>query len=99
LLWFALHPALGAGDLPLGWAEGRTGNPAVISAGPATRDAADSLALLFSGQPEPFCDWVRAKLPQPLHPFDAAMVEVDMEFLVSMPGLDRRAGLIEKSAG
>lgn len=99
LLWFALHPALGAGSLPFGWAEGRTGNSVVITGGPATHDAANSLALLFSGQPEAFCDWVRAKLPQALHPFDAAMVQADIDFLVSAPRLDGRAGRVEKSAG
>ncbi|MHC1769984.1 MAG: nucleotide excision repair endonuclease [Verrucomicrobiia bacterium] len=83
LLWLALHPGSGAASLPIGWAEGRTGEPAVLWAGPAASEITAQLALLFSGQADAFCRWIRATLTQVAHPFDRAVVEADLELISS----------------
>jgi hypothetical protein len=90
LLWFAIYPGQGIVGMPLGWAHGRIENHTVIRSGATTDEAIDSLEKLFSGQPDVFCAWLRAKMPQDLHPFQTAAVEADLEFLSDFYRLNHR---------
>jgi predicted GIY-YIG superfamily endonuclease len=78
LLWFGVRPERGFAGMPAGWAHGQLENPTVIH-----NCADDTLSAvvegLFAGQIEPFCHWVRAKMPDHLHPFEKAAVEADLE--------------------
>ncbi len=102
LLWLAVHPQLGIAGLPVGWVHGRLDAAAVIHCGAMIEPVAASLQKLRSGQTEPFCDWIRARLPGDLHPFEKAAVEADLELLTDasrklQPAVGPAIGIREKS--
>jgi len=78
LLWFAARPERGFAGMPAGWAHGRLENPTLIQAG-ADEIVSTMVAGLWAGQIEAFCQWVRGKMPEHLHPFEKAAVEADLE--------------------
>jgi predicted GIY-YIG superfamily endonuclease len=81
LLWFAVHPERGIAGMPAGWAHGRLENPTVIQHGPDNETVNSVLEGLFAGQAETFCQWVRGRMNQGLHPFEKAAVDADLEFI------------------
>jgi len=81
LLWCALYPERGLTEMPLGWARGRFEERTVIRSGPKTSEAVTALERLLAGDSLSFCEWFRAKMPTPLHPFHLAALESDLEFL------------------
>jgi predicted GIY-YIG superfamily endonuclease len=81
LLWFALRPERGFAGMPAGWAHGRLENPTILHDTTAGETANIVARTLFAGQVEPFCQWVRARMKDDLHPFDKAAVDADLEFI------------------
>ena len=83
LLWCALHPQRGLAGLPAGWFHGRPYPVATIPRyGAAAEDfdeAQARLSALLGGRPEEFAQWIRARTPQPSHPFELAVREADLE--------------------
>jgi predicted GIY-YIG superfamily endonuclease len=79
LLWFAVHPDLGIAGMPAGWAQGNLENPTVLHHGMDRQDMNEVVAGLFAGQLEAFCQWVRARMREGLHPFEKSAVEADLE--------------------
>jgi predicted GIY-YIG superfamily endonuclease len=81
LLWFAVHPERGIAGMPAGWAHGRLENPAVIH-GWGTDDTVNTVVgELFAGKVDTFCQWIRARMKDGLHPFEKAAVDADLEFI------------------
>jgi predicted GIY-YIG superfamily endonuclease len=81
LLWFAVHPNLGVAGMPSGWAHGRLDNPAVIHGATGDREVNVIVDILFAGRIEAFCEWIRVKMKDGLHPFEKNAVEADLEFI------------------
>jgi hypothetical protein len=81
LLWFAVHPELGIAGMPAGWARGRLENPTVIQRKIGDEDVNTCVESLFAGQIDAFCQWVRARMKDGLHPFEKAAVDADLEFI------------------
>jgi predicted GIY-YIG superfamily endonuclease len=79
LLWFAVHPDLGIAGMPAGWALGRLENPTVIHRGTDHDEVNVFVEGLFAGQIEEFCQWIRARMKDGLHPFEKTAVEADLE--------------------
>jgi predicted GIY-YIG superfamily endonuclease len=80
LLWFALRPERGFSGMPAGWAHGQLENPTIIR-GPMDETMNAALEGLFAGQIESFCQWVRARIRDGLHPFERAAVDADLELI------------------
>jgi predicted GIY-YIG superfamily endonuclease len=81
LLWFAVHPERGIAGMPAGWAHGRLENPAVIHDRNADETVNTVVGQFFAGQVDPFCQWIRARMSDGLHPFEKAAVDADIEFI------------------
>ncbi len=81
LLWCAVHPTTDVSAMPRGWMQGRFDNFAGLDTGNLGEEIAASLQKLFSSQPEEFVEWLRAKLPGDLHPFNRAAIDEDLEFV------------------
>ena len=81
LLWFAIHPELGIAGMPAGWAHGRLENPTVLHGGSGDEEMSLVLEGLFTGQIESFCQWIRSRMKNGLHPFEKTAVEADLEFI------------------
>jgi excinuclease UvrABC nuclease subunit len=81
LLWFVLHPERGIAGMPAGWARGQLENPTIIQCKSADEEVNNCMEALFAGQIDQFCDWVRAKMNEGLHPFEKAAVDADLEFI------------------
>jgi predicted GIY-YIG superfamily endonuclease len=79
LLWFAVHPELGIAGMPAGWAQGRLENPTVLHRGADDEEVNTFVEGLFAGQMEEFCQWIRTRMKDGLHPFEKAAVEADLE--------------------
>ena len=85
LLWCALHPQAGLAGLPAGWFRGwrhpaaripfRQAPPELMEEAPA------QLRALWEGHADQFANWIRARAPQPSHPFELAVREADLETL------------------
>jgi predicted GIY-YIG superfamily endonuclease len=81
LLWFAVHPDLGIAGMPAGWARGQLANPTVIHGRMDDGELSVVLEGLLAGQIEPFCQWIRGRMKDGLHPFEKTAVEADLEFM------------------
>ena len=82
LLWHALRPERGLAQMPKGWFHGRLSDTAVIpkrSALSSFSPAAQNLTRLFSGDVAPFIQWIRDCAGQPVHRFDLAVLEEDLD--------------------
>jgi len=73
--------------MPPGWVHGQFENVTVLRTGNMGAEVTGTLQRLFSDQPEAFNKWLRAKMPNDLHPFDKAAIEADLEFLSELPGV------------
>lgn len=81
VLWIAAHSEAGFVALPVGWASGRLEKEATIHCGSMRELIVSNLKKLLSGAPVEFCDWIRSRLPDELHPFQKASVNADLEFI------------------
>jgi hypothetical protein len=81
LIWFALYPRTGITGMPAGWAKGNLENPTVIHCGEHAGIITDCANDLFGGDTNAFCEWVRTKMADNLHPFEKTAVESDLEFI------------------
>jgi predicted GIY-YIG superfamily endonuclease len=88
LLWFAAHPDLGIAGMPTGWARGRLENPTVIQRGSDDGEVNMVVEGLFAGQIESFCQWIRARMKDGLHPFEKTAVEADLESIADFFPID-----------
>ncbi|HXP61866.1 MAG TPA: GIY-YIG nuclease family protein [Dongiaceae bacterium] len=83
LLWCAVHPQRGLAGLPAGWFHGRRQRAASIpryeAAPEVFEEAAARLSGLLDGRRDEFAAWIRARAPQPGHPFELAVREADLE--------------------
>jgi hypothetical protein len=79
LLRCALHPHLGAAQLPAGWLRSRFHHSVSIGCGSEREPASAALAQLFSGEAELFCQWVTERLEGTRHCVYAAVLESDLE--------------------
>jgi len=77
--WCAVHPRRGITGLPHGWADGHFGGAAVIECEAMMPVAAALMDELFAARAETFCQWVRDRVGEALHPVDSAMMESDLE--------------------
>jgi predicted GIY-YIG superfamily endonuclease len=82
LLWFGAHPERGFQGMPAGWVRGRFDNPTAIRTGFQTGRVHTALEELFAGEVNRICDWVRCMASEPLHAFQKAALEADLEELV-----------------
>jgi hypothetical protein len=82
LLWFAVHPERGIAGMPAGWARGLLENPTVIQCKSGDEQVNLRVEALFAGQIDAFCQWVRARMNEGLHPFEKAALDADLEFIV-----------------
>ena len=85
LLWHALRADRGLAQMPGGWFHGRLPVPAAIPVHGAVSnfsDAAKHLCRLFSGDADPFIQWIRECGGQSPHRFDLAVLEEDLEAIV-----------------
>ena len=83
LWWCALHPRRGMTGLPHGWAGGCFGGSAVIEC-EGTIPAAALMEELFAARAETFCQWVRQRVGEGLHPVESAMMESDLETIAEI---------------
>ncbi|HEV7923908.1 MAG TPA: GIY-YIG nuclease family protein [Verrucomicrobiae bacterium] len=81
LLWFSLHPERGIAGMPAGWARGHLENPTLIQRKTGDEEVNNCVEALFTGQIDVFCEWVRARMKDGLHPFEKAAVDADLEFI------------------
>jgi len=81
LLWFAVYPQRGIAGMPAGWVQGRLENPTIIHRGADDQEVNIFVEGLFAGEVDAFCQWVRARMKDGLHPFEKAAVEADLEFI------------------
>jgi hypothetical protein len=79
LLRCALHPQMGAAQLPAGWLRSRFRHAVSIGCGPESESARAALAQLFSGEAELFCQWVQNRLAASRHCVYAAVLQSDLE--------------------
>jgi predicted GIY-YIG superfamily endonuclease len=83
LLWCALHPQRGLARLPAGWFQGRrhraASMPRYEAAPEVFEEAQARLSALLGGHPDEFAEWIRARAPQPGHPFELVVREADLE--------------------
>ena len=87
LLWFAVHPERGIAGMPAGWAQGCLENPTLIQRKTGDEEVNNCVEALFAGQIDAFCEWVRARMKDGLHPFEKAAVDADLEFIADyFPG-------------
>ena len=84
LWWCALHPRRGMSGLPHGWAGGRFGASAVIECEAMTPAAGALMEELFAARGQIFCQWVRERLGEGLHPLESAMMESDLETIAEV---------------
>ena len=86
LLWGVLQPERGLPQVPAGWFRNCWKEPAVIPASPAAPDglaeAEAFLTVLFGGQGEVFAEWIRSRTARQAGPFELALREADLEFVV-----------------
>ena len=81
LVWYAMHPAANVSEMPRGWMQGRFENFTALDTAQSGEEITAALQQLFSNQPEKFLEWLRAKLPDDLHPFNRTAIEADLEFV------------------
>jgi predicted GIY-YIG superfamily endonuclease len=81
LIWFAVHPQRGIAGMPAGWVLGRLQNPTIIPSGAEDREVNMVVEGLFAGQVDAFCQSIRDRMKDGLHPFEKAAVEADLEFI------------------
>jgi predicted GIY-YIG superfamily endonuclease len=81
LLWFAVHPDLGIAGMPTGWAQGQLENPTVLHRKTGDEETNVALEGLFAGEIDSFCQWIRSRMNDRLHPFEKTAVEADLEFM------------------
>jgi predicted GIY-YIG superfamily endonuclease len=91
LLWLAIHPELGAGQMPAGWHQGRRAGVTRIQCGSLADEATSFLKNLLAGEVEAFCDWVKVRRALNTHPFDQAALAEDIEALKKMAALPQTA--------
>ena len=84
LWWCALHPRRGMTGLPHGWAGGRFGGAAAVECEAMLPAAAALMEELFAARAETFCQWVRERLGEGLHPLESAMMESDLETIAEI---------------
>ena len=84
LVWFFLHPARGIAGMPAGWVHGNHLGNVVVNCGAAINEVAALLEPLRSGQAEVFCDSIRSRMGNELHPFEKAAVESNLESIAEM---------------
>jgi hypothetical protein len=79
LLRCAVHPQLGAAQLPAGWLRSRFSHKVSIHCGPQMEPARGALTQLFSGEAELFCQWVKERMDGSRHCVYATVLESDLE--------------------
>jgi predicted GIY-YIG superfamily endonuclease len=87
LLWFAIYPERSISRMPAGWARGHLENPTLIQRKTGDEEVNLCVEALFARQIDAFCEWVRARMKDDLHPFEKAAVDADLEFIADyFPG-------------
>ena len=81
LIWLAVHPQRGFAGLPVGWVHGRTTPAIALHCGSMIEPVATYVEALLSGRKPEFCDWIRARQPPDLHPFEALAIAADLEWI------------------
>jgi hypothetical protein len=90
LLWFAGRPHDGVVAMPAGWIHGRLDPETEIHIGSSVEVAVETIEQLFAAGPEPFCDWIRGRIPKGVHSFEKTVIEADLEFISDTFALNRR---------
>lgn len=97
VLWCGLRPERGPQDLPQGWFRGAPQGVAVIGLETSGEDfdgAVSAMQELFDGRAARLQEWVRARAPAQVHPFEAAVREADLETITEFAArLTRRGAL------
>jgi len=81
LLRLAVDPRRGFGGMPAGWVRGSFGERALVCCVGGTEKIQEMLAMLFGGNPEPFCSWVQSLIPPRSHAIELTIVAEDLETL------------------
>ena len=85
-LWCSLRPERGLAAAPAGWLRGWRKAALLIpgdaASAEAFREAGRVLGRLFAGGEEEFAAWVRACTSHQVRPFEVAMRDADLEFIV-----------------
>jgi len=92
LLWSAMWPKRGYAGMPEGWSAGRFGERLLLRQDPAEQTALEEACRLLhyalSGEPEGFSDWIRGRTSSQQHPFERAMIELDLEAIETLKRVD-----------
>ena len=81
LIRLAMYPEHGLAGIPAGWAHGRFSEPTLVRCPEGTQEIHQLLSTLFSGQSEPFTDWLRTRIAPGSRPFELAVITADLEAL------------------
>lgn len=91
LLWSACHPEKGIFDMPAGWVHGRLSSLASFPVEKGFKEESmQRVQLLFSGNMEPFVDWIRQCRASHDHILSVAILESDLETLQEIVLTKRR---------
>ncbi len=92
LFWCALWPGRGYVGMPEGWFAGRLGETLTLkydAAEAATMaDVARLLGGAVNGESEALIGWIRERTAKQQHPFEVAMIELDLEALGVLERVD-----------
>ena len=92
LLWSALWPERGYAGMPEGWSAGRFRARLLLRQDPAEKasleKASSFLRDAVNGEPEAFCAWIRERTSRQNHPFERAMLELDLEAIATLKKVD-----------
>jgi hypothetical protein len=88
LLWSVLWPERGYAGMPAGWLAGNFGERLTLrpsTTGVATfEEAARLLNGAVNGEPDGFITWIRERTAWQKHPFEVAMLELDLETIEAL---------------
>jgi excinuclease UvrABC nuclease subunit len=81
LLWLAVNPVRGLGDLPAGWAHGRFMAKTAVHCGVSADEMVSALETFFWGRPDEFLSWLGTKLTSRVCAFERNAIQPDLEML------------------
>jgi predicted GIY-YIG superfamily endonuclease len=81
LLWLVMNPARAFVELPVGWAQGRVAEKAMIHCGASAKEVAGALAAFFWEAPDGFLPWLESQFAARTHPFERSVIEGELETL------------------
>jgi len=88
-----MNPARAVIELPVGWAQGRMAEKAMIHCGGAARDVAGALAAFFLETSSSLVPWLELQFAGRAHPFERAVIDGELELLKEFSARHNRTSL------